>query len=75
MYKTNLSYEQLQRYIGFLVNENLLKHIENKNKKLYQVTEHGEKFLGQYKKLIQILNEGNTNILNEANTHISQIEA
>ena len=55
MYKCNLSYEQLQKYIEFTVSSNLLKKSEENGKALYQITEHGENFIHEYEQLRLII--------------------
>lgn len=56
LYRCNLSYEQLKKYMEFLVTGNLLKKTEN-DRELYQATQHGEKFIGEYERLRRILEE------------------
>jgi len=57
MYKCNLSYEQLQKYLEFLVDNNLLEILRKDGKEYYQATGYGEKFVCEYEKLKNILEE------------------
>jgi len=58
MYKCNLSYEQLQKYLGFLVDSNLLEILRREDgKEYYQATAYGEKFVSEYEKLKNIIEE------------------
>ena len=58
MYKCNLSYEQLQKYLDFLVDSNLLKILRRDDgKEYYRATVYGERFVSEYEKLKSILEE------------------
>lgn len=57
MFKCNLSYKLLCKYIDFLVSGNLLRILNEVDKKYYQTTEHGEEFISEYEKLKNILNK------------------
>ena len=57
MFKCNLSYKLLCKYMNFLVNSNLLKILNEGDKKYYQTTEHGEEFISEYEKLKNILDK------------------
>ncbi|MBT8172045.1 winged helix-turn-helix domain-containing protein [Candidatus Bathyarchaeota archaeon] len=55
MYRANLSFAQLNEYLSFLTNINLLK-IQNDNKKnVYKTSAKGEKYLEKYKDISDIL--------------------
>jgi predicted transcriptional regulator len=57
LYSCNLSYEQLSRYMKYLITKDLLSIIEVEQKKLYQVTEKGRRFLERYESLSNIIEE------------------
>lgn len=57
MFKCNLNHELLHKCLNFLVSNNLLKISSENDKKYYRTTEHGEKFISEYEKLKNILNE------------------
>lgn len=61
LYKCNLSYDQLQKYIEFLVAHALLESLEENGNEFYQATEHGGKFVSEYQRLSQIVNEAERN--------------
>lgn len=55
MYRANLSFAQLNEYLSFLTNINLLQ-VENENKKnVYKTSSKGEKYLEKYKDISDIL--------------------
>jgi len=60
MYKSNLSYEQLQKYIKFLVSINLLEEIEKDGKTFYQINESGKEFIDEYRSLMNMLRTNKT---------------
>jgi len=60
MYKSNLSYEQLQKYIKFLVSINFLEEIEKDGKTFYQTNESGKKFIDAYRSLMNMLRTNKT---------------
>jgi predicted transcriptional regulator len=53
MYKANLSHKQLERYLGFLLENGLLKKVTDPDYggDHYQVTEKGIEFLKDYSRL------------------------
>jgi len=51
LYKCNLSYNQLQKYLSYLLSQNLLKSFKGERKQFYQVTEKGKDFLDEYEQL------------------------
>lgn len=57
MYRSNLSYLQLQYYLAFLEEHGLIKKISNPSIKtsIYRATYLGLKFLKDYKKLMRYL--------------------
>ena len=58
MYFCNLSYDQLQRYLEFLIRMGLLEVVKNEDmKECYKTTESGKEFLGLFNKLKDFLSE------------------
>jgi len=57
LYKCNLSYNQLQKYLNYLASQNLLTSFENQGKELYRTTDKGKEFLDQYEQLTSLLQE------------------
>jgi len=55
MYQANLSYSQLQKYLEYLLQTNLLQTNNTEEKGLYVVTEKGMNLIENYKKLLGIL--------------------
>ncbi len=55
LYKCNLSYNQLQKYLSYLLSQNLLKSFKGERKQFYQVTEKGKDFLDEYEQLNTLL--------------------
>jgi len=51
LYKCNLSYEQLKKYLDFLVSNNLLASFERDGKDFYQITENGKRFIEEHERL------------------------
>jgi predicted transcriptional regulator len=53
MYKANLSHKQLQRYLGFLMESNLLERVQDSDtgSDYYRITERGVEFLKDYNRL------------------------
>lgn len=57
MYRANLSFAQLNDYLKFLINTDLLKQISDDGKDVYFATAKGLDFLKQYYDLSELLNE------------------
>lgn len=59
MYGANLSFRQLEKYLEFLLDRDLLRvsESESKNPKLYIITEKGLSFLKAYHELKEIIGE------------------
>lgn len=55
LFKCNMSFDQLQKYLQFLASRGMIEHINNGGKNLYQVTEHGRKFLEEYVRLEEMV--------------------
>ena len=56
LYKCNLSFSQLQKYLDFIISRNLLTNLKNDGKITYMITEKGNKFLEEYERLNNLLN-------------------
>jgi len=57
LYKCNLSYEQLLRYLRYLVSRGLVDSPEKGRKELFQVTDRGRRFLQEYENLSSFVKE------------------
>ena len=55
LYKCNLSYDQLQKYLRFLVENDLLAPFEKEGKSFYKTTKRGENFLEEHQSLVRFL--------------------
>jgi len=62
MYKANLSFSQLNEYLDFLLNRNLLESKEINGKTLYKTTDKGLKYLDNYKEILQLLKNTKNNL-------------
>ena len=56
MYKANLSYESMKTHIEELKKQNLIVERNEGGKKMYALTDHGYKFIEEYKKFLQFSN-------------------
>jgi predicted transcriptional regulator len=56
MYKANLSYRQLERYIDFLETNGMLARSFDDNTLMFQITEKGIEFLKDYARISTYLN-------------------
>ena len=65
LYKCNLSHEQLMRYLNYLMNRSLLCTVEGSQKKLFQITEKGRKFIEGYENLNGIMGKTVYNVSRE----------
>ncbi len=54
MYKVFLSFEQLKKYLPLLIKEGLLDY-DDRNERLYTVTEKGIKFLQKYEQISEYM--------------------
>lgn len=61
MYRANLSFTQLNEYLDLLLSMKLVGLIENKEKTLYKTTPKGFQYLQNYKEIIELLKNGNSN--------------
>ena len=57
MYRANLSFTQLNDYLGFMLEVNFLKKIKKNAKELYKSTEKGIVFLNHYQQIQELLRE------------------
>jgi len=57
LYKCNLSFSQLQKYMEYLFSHNLLKSIKEKQKEYYHVTDKGRTYMEEYEKLTDLFKE------------------
>jgi predicted transcriptional regulator len=56
MYKANLSFRQLERYLNFLETNGLLARTMDDDTLMFQVTEKGNEFLKDYARISTYLN-------------------
>lgn len=64
MYSAFLSYPQLKEYLEFLVENDLLEHISEKN--LYLTTDKGKRFLNSYQELEHMMYPKKSKVLQRA---------
>ena len=57
LYKCNLSYNQLQKYLEYIISQNLVTQLVYKDTLLYELTEKGKEFLQEYWQLESLLEE------------------
>jgi predicted transcriptional regulator len=57
MYKTNLSFTQLNEYLTFMLMENLIAHMQRGEKEIYKTTEKGLDFLQRHNQLVKLLKQ------------------
>lgn len=57
MYRANLSFAQLNDYLKFMINADLLNQVSDAGKDVYFATPKGLDFLRQYYDLSELLNE------------------
>ena len=56
MYSANMSYAQIQKYLGFLMNQGLVNKVEVGNPVVrYQVTDKGSKLLRSIENIVEML--------------------
>jgi len=62
MYSANMSYTQIQKYLGFLLSRGFINKVEVGNPVVtYQVTEKGEELLRNISTIVEILSFRNGN--------------
>jgi len=62
MYRANLSFAQLNEYLSFLTEMELLEIKEEDNKNIYEITEKGERYLEKYKDISSLLGNNDADI-------------
>ena len=73
MYKANLSFTQLKRYLTSMLASNLITQIASDGKEEYFATEQGMEFFQKHNELIQILNANdNTKKTNQKQKGLSK---
>jgi len=60
LYRCNLSFSQLQKYLEYLFSHNLLTSFKEKQKDFYQVTDKGRTYIENYNALTNLLKENIT---------------
>ena len=55
LYRCNLSFSQLQKYLEYVISRNLLANSKNDGKTFYLTTEKGMEFLEEYERLNNLL--------------------
>ena len=55
MYKANLNFAQLKRYLNYLILNGLIVENNNNGKRTYQLTTKGRKLLEAYDEIIELL--------------------
>jgi len=67
MYKANLSFAQLNEYLAFLLETDLIKVFSDEEKTIYKTTRKGIRYLQSYKEIRDLLKkEGELNVDNES---------
>jgi predicted transcriptional regulator len=54
VYKANLNFKQVQKYLDFLIGKGLISVSSNKRKK-YRTTEKGKAFIKRYKETVELI--------------------
>jgi len=62
MYGASMSFTQLNEYLSFLLDANLLKIVENPNKSLYKTTKKGLQYLQSYMEIGELMKKEKENI-------------
>lgn len=63
LYGCNLSYDQLQKYLGYLSSHGLLSSTNNKGKERFQTTEKGTEFIKGFERLDRFLQEERNSVI------------
>ncbi|HVP40809.1 MAG TPA: winged helix-turn-helix domain-containing protein [Candidatus Krumholzibacteriaceae bacterium] len=61
MYRANLSFTQLNEYLDLLLSMKLVGLTEDRAKTIYKTTPKGLQYLQNYKEIIELLKNGNSN--------------
>jgi len=57
LYRCNLSYDQLMKYLRYLASRGLVDSVEKGRKEFFQVTDKGRKFVEEYENLSSFIRE------------------
>ncbi len=61
MYKANLSFAQLNNYLQFLLETQLLETLKKSGRTIYKTTKKGVQYMQNYKEVIETLNNNSNN--------------
>ena len=64
MYRANLSFTQLNDYLKFMLNKELLEKVTLNEKEFYKATEKGINFLQRYREITELLKTEGDNYKN-----------
>jgi predicted transcriptional regulator len=73
LYKCNLSYSQLQKYLGFLMTHDLISQSKSRRTNLYIITEKGKAFIESYEELNRHLEEEKRLLVSFQNSYTNNI--
>ncbi len=73
LYRCNLSYNQLQKYLEYLTILGLLSSFQTEALKFYQITNRGKEFLDEYKRLDIFLEREKNSSVGLPNNHSKYI--
>lgn len=65
MYRANLSFTQLNNYLEFMLEVDLLEKIKHNKKDIYKATIRGRDFLGRYRQIAKLIENENNNPRND----------
>jgi len=68
MYRANLSFTQLNDYLGFMLKNELLEKILINDREVYKATKKGLDFLQRYREIMQLVKA------EQKNVELSQVE-
>ena len=51
LYKSNLSHQKMKEYVNELIEKEMIEEEIEKEKKLFTITEKGEKFLNEFRRI------------------------
>jgi len=54
VYKANLNFKQVQKFLDFLIKKGLISVSSNKRKR-YRTTEKGKEFIRRYRKIVELI--------------------
>ena len=74
MYRANLSFTQLNDYLGFMLKISLLNKVSENGKEIYRATMKGMDFLQRYHEIVELLkteeNSGRNNNIKIPHPHL-----